>query len=96
MEISLRDLLTVLHGMGFGALLLLGFPVVLVELARMSSPSAPPTPSRRGHTLLVLCLSAMAVVGWITVFMGAYVIYPWYRAVPRQGSPTLRPIRSGC
>jgi hypothetical protein len=84
-EISLRDLLTALHGMGFGALLLLGFPVVLVELARMSSPSAPPDPSRRAQTLLLLGLSAMAILGWITVFLGAYVIYPWYRAEPPAG-----------
>ena len=85
MEISLRDLLTVLHGMGFGAILLLGFPVVIVELTRMSAPSGPAMPSRREHNLLLLCLAAMAIVGWITVFMGAYVIYPWYRAVPPAG-----------
>jgi hypothetical protein len=84
-EISFRDLLTVLHGMGFGAILLLGFPVLLVELTRMSSPKRPVLASRREHNLLFLCCLAMTLIGWITVFMGAYVIYPWYRAVPPAG-----------
>jgi hypothetical protein len=24
---------------------------------------------------------AMAIVAWLTVIVGAYVVYPWYRAV---------------
>jgi hypothetical protein len=84
MEISLRDLLTVLHGIGFGAILLLAFPVMLVELTRMSTAGGR-GPSRREHQLLLLCLSGMAGLAWVTVFMGAYVIYPWYRAKPPAG-----------
>lgn len=85
MEISFRDLLTVFHGMGFGAIFLLGFPVLLVELTRMSAPKHFAQTSRREHRLLFQCLLAITIVGWITVFMGAYVIYPWYRAVPPAG-----------
>ena len=38
MEITTRDLITVLHGMGFGALFMLAFSGALVELYRISAP----------------------------------------------------------
>jgi hypothetical protein len=86
MEISTRDLLTVLHGMGFGALFMLAFSGALAELYRLSSPGAPTTAmSAREHRLLVVYLAAMVILAWLTVFSGAYVIYPWYRAVPPAG-----------
>ncbi|MGU7812733.1 hypothetical protein [Burkholderia sp. AW49-1] len=85
MEISLRDLLTVLHGMGFGALFMLAFSGALAELYRMSAPGAPAVPSRAEHKLLMLYLSAMVVLAWAAVFSGAYIVYPWYRAAAPAG-----------
>ncbi len=85
MEISLRDLLTVLHGMGFGALFMLAFTGAIAELYRMSAPGAPSVPDPREHKLLMLYLCAMVILAWATVFSGAYLIYPWYRAVPPAG-----------
>ena len=85
MEISLRDLLTVLHGMGFGALFMLAFSGAIAELYRMSSPGAPRIPSRRERNLLLIYLTAMVILAWATVLSGAYVIYPWYRAIPPAG-----------
>src|SRR6266498_5148336 len=73
-EISLRDMLTVLHGMGFGALFMLAFSGALAELYRMSSPGAPSLPSRRQHNLLLLYLSAMAILAWAAACSGAYTI----------------------
>lgn len=85
MEISFRDLLTVLHGMGFGALFMLAFSGALAELYRMSAPGAPMPPSDREHFLLNLYLGAMVVLAWAAVISGAYIVYPWYRAVPPTG-----------
>jgi hypothetical protein len=85
MEISVRDLLTVLHGMGFGALFMLAFSGALAELYRMSVAAAPVQPSSREQTLLGFYLIAMVVLAWLTVFSGAYIVYPWYRAVPPPG-----------
>ena len=31
----------------------------------------------------------MAVLAWLTVLTGAYIIYPWYRAVPPPGTANL-------
>lgn len=85
MEISLRDLLTVLHGMGFGALFMLAFSGAITELYRISVPGALSQPSAREQVLFRLYLAAMVILAWATVFSGAYLIYPWYRAVPPAG-----------
>jgi hypothetical protein len=84
MEITVRDLWTVLHGMGFGALFMLAFSGALAELYRMSAPATAP-PTARGQQLLGLYLIVMVVLAWLTVFSGAYIVYPWYRAVPPAG-----------
>ena len=85
MEITTRDLLTVLHGMGFGALFMLAFSGALVELYRLSAPGPQPARSAREQTLLGAFLVAMVILAWLTVFSGTYIIYPWYRAVPPEG-----------
>jgi hypothetical protein len=85
MEITTYDFWTVLHGMGFGALFMLAFSGALAELYRISAPGAPSTISITEQRLLNLYLLAMVVLAWLTVFSGAYIIYPWYRAVPPAG-----------
>jgi hypothetical protein len=85
MEISTRDLVTVLHGMGFGALFMLAFSGAMAELYRISAPGVPTQVSSREQTVLGFYLLAMVVLAWLTVFSGAYVVYPWYRAVPPAG-----------
>jgi hypothetical protein len=89
MEISVRDLLTVLHGMGFGALFMLAFTGAIAELYRMSAPGAPAMPGARDQRLLRVYLSVMVVLAWLTVFSGAYIVYPWYRAIPPAGTTDL-------
>lgn len=85
MEITTHDLMTVLHGMGFGALFMLAFSGAMVEIYRISAPGTPSVMSARGQTVLTFSLAAMVILAWLTVFSGAYVIYPWYRAVPPEG-----------
>jgi len=85
MEITTRDLMTVLHGMGFGALFMLAFSGALAELYRMSVTTGPTQPSQRGQDLLGIYLLGMVVLAWLTVLSGAYIVYPWYRAVPPAG-----------
>jgi hypothetical protein len=89
MEISFRDLMTVLHGMGFGALFMLAFSGAVAELYRMSAPEASALPSAREQRLLELYLWAMVVLAWAAVLSGAYIVYPWYRAVPPAGTTDL-------
>ncbi|MEO8726903.1 MAG: hypothetical protein ABI383_12380 [Acidobacteriaceae bacterium] len=82
MEITVRGLWTLIHGMGFGALYLLACSGAFVELHRFatSSISSEPTPGR--ERFLRAYLVTMVVLAWAAVLTGAYVIYPWYRALP--------------
>lgn len=85
MELTARGLWTMVHGMGFGALYLLACSGAVVGLWRHAAPS-PAIPSRTtDDTFLRVYLVAMAVIAWLAVLSGAYIIYPWYRAVAPAG-----------
>jgi hypothetical protein len=89
MEITTRGLWTLVHGMGFGALYLLACSFAIVELYRRYKPYSLQPISIEDERFLGGWLVVMAVVAWITVLMGAYLIYPWYRAVPPAGTIAL-------
>ncbi|HLJ06186.1 MAG TPA: hypothetical protein VKT26_07935 [Acetobacteraceae bacterium] len=85
MEITARDLVTVLHGMGLGALFMLAFSGALAQIYRISAPQGLAQVGSREHTMLAIYLVSMVLLAWLTVFTGAYIVYPWYRAVPPAG-----------
>jgi hypothetical protein len=87
MEITVRDALTVVHGMLFGGLLLFCFSGAAVSLRQFSGTSSPAVPA--AHRALSRYLWVMAVLAWVTVLLGAYVVYPWYRALPPAGTHEL-------
>ena len=89
MEISARGLWTLIHGMCFGALYLLACSGALVELFRVTAPSASSALTRGQEQFLKTYLVVMAVLAWSAVLTGAYVIYPWYRAAPSEGMTDL-------
>jgi hypothetical protein len=89
MEITTRSLWTLMHGMGFGALYLLACSGALVEFLRRYSPHASAPITARDEAFLRIYLVAMAVLAWLAVLTGAYVIYPWYRAVAPPGTANL-------
>lgn len=88
MEFTSRGLWTMLHGMGFGALYLLAFTGALVELHRAKSVDSI-REDRGSPVLLRNYLAGMAVLAWLTVLSGAYIVYPWYRAVAPPGATIL-------
>lgn len=85
MDITWRDLMTVFHGMGFGALFVFAFSGGILELYRLSAPDSTTVPNHRESAWLRFYLTGMAVLAWCAVFSGAYIIYPWYRAVAPAG-----------
>lgn len=86
MEFTTHGFWTTVHGMGFGALYLLSCSFAMVELYRRYRPQSSHSISVADEKFLATWLVAMAVVAWITVLTGAYLIYPWYRAVPPGGA----------
>jgi hypothetical protein len=85
MEITTRDLWTIFHGMGLGALFMLAFSGAVAELYRLSAPGVPAQLGAQERNLLNFHLVAMVVLAWLAVLTGAYIVYPWYRAAPPAG-----------
>jgi hypothetical protein len=89
MEISSRDLITVLHGMGFGTLFMLAFSGAIGVIYATSVTGARAPAPRLDTWMFRFYLIAMAALAWLTVLSGAYLIYPWYRAAPPPGTTDL-------
>ncbi len=89
MEITVRGLWTMIHGMGFGALYLMACSGALVEFYRRYTSPLGPEIKIEDERFMQIYLTAMAVLAWLTVLTGAYIIYPWYRAAPPPGTASL-------
>jgi hypothetical protein len=88
MELTQRELVTAIHGMLFGSFFLMAIFGAFVLLLQLSNPelcasesAAHPTP--RWQTIYLI---AMVALGWAAVLSGAYIIYPWYRAMAPTGA----------
>jgi len=85
MNITDRELWTLIHGMGFGALFLVAFAGGLAGIYSLR----PQLVTAEGITERVSRLRwgtiVMAVCVWLTVIVGTFVVYPWYRAAPPEG-----------
>ena len=86
MELTSRELWTVLHGMVLGAIYLLAFGGGLAELYSLH----PQRVSREGLDQQIrrlrIGLWTMAGVSWFTVISGTWIVYIWYRAKPPAGA----------
>lgn len=89
MDISSRALWTLIHGMGFGGLFLLACSGAIVELWRRYAPSAVVPIGTRDERFARIYFAVMAALAWLAVLTGAYIVYPWYRAVPPSGTTDL-------
>ncbi|HKO19812.1 MAG TPA: hypothetical protein VJU82_13085 [Acidobacteriaceae bacterium] len=84
MELNFREVMTWMHGMFFGGFFLMSIFGLLVLLVRRPAPGSDREPyaSVRQSAYLL----ATVFLGWAAVLSGAYVVYPWYRAVPPSGA----------
>lgn len=80
MSISIRELWTVLHGLIFGSLFLLAFAGGLAGLYSLRPELVTVAGIRERSRRLLGGTWLMAVIAWITVVSGTYIVYPWYRA----------------
>lgn len=89
MEFSTRAIWTRIHGMGFGGLYLLACSGAIIEIWRRYAPATEASVSSHDERFFRIYLVAMAILAWLAVFTGAYVVYPWYRAIPPVGNTSL-------
>lgn len=86
MEVSTKELWTLVHGMGFGAIFLLAFGGGLAGLYSLRPELVTVTGIKERMKRLNIGMWAMAVVVWLTVITGTFIVYPWYRAAPPAGT----------
>ena len=84
-----REIFSLLHGMGMGALLLVVFPVVLGGLWFLRPEWVTGEVVKRYLAFLKIGAWIVSISAWLTVIIGSYVPYPWYRANPPAGAGPL-------
>src|SRR6266545_213612 len=89
MELTDRETWTVLHGMILGATFLLAFAGGLAGLYSLRPELLTVTGLRERLPRLTIGTWIMAIVAWLTVLSGTYVVYPWYRDAAKTSPRSL-------
>jgi len=89
MSLTDREFWTVLHGMLFGAGFLLAFSGGLASLWSFRAELVTPEGVKERLRRLQLGVWSMAILAWVTVMTGTYIVYPWYREAPPEGTTDL-------
>lgn len=79
MELTNRETWTAAHGMIFGALFLLAFAGGFAGLWSLTPAWVTRAGLRERMLRLQVGVTGMALVAWVTVVTGTYIVYPWYR-----------------
>ncbi|MGH2583209.1 MAG: hypothetical protein ACRDFQ_09995 [Anaerolineales bacterium] len=85
MSLTVREFVTAMHGMIFGALFLLAFSGGLAELFGLRKGQLTPAGLNSRVLRLKWGTTLMAIASWATVISRTWVVYPWYRATPPEG-----------
>jgi hypothetical protein len=86
MEVTERELYTVLHGLVLGTLFLLAFGGGLAGLYSLRERLLTAEGVQERMPRLLIGTWVMAIVAWLTVISGTFIAYPWYRAAPPEGT----------
>ena len=73
-EIGTRDLFTMLHDVGFGALFMLAFTAAMAESYRVTAPGAPVVPGTGAQRMLRSYLTGVVWLGWLTFTLAAFLV----------------------
>ena len=82
MSLMPRETWSLIHGLVFGGLFLLAYSGGLVGFWSLRAGHFTVDGARSQARQIGLWTTAMAIVAWAAVILGAYVVYPWYRAHP--------------
>ena len=84
MLFSDRSLWTMLHGLVLSGGGMLFLAVALIAIPLLSAPADAYIPDRQSNGFAMITLAA-AVLLWMSVLGGTYVVFPMYRATPPEG-----------
>jgi hypothetical protein len=82
-----RSIWTMVHGIGLGGGALLGLAAAWFYLYAARSPDGTPAPP--GSRALAAVTVVTALLLWLTVIVGTYIIFPPYRVTPPAGTTLL-------
>ena len=85
---SERSIWTMVHGIGLGGAALLGLAAALFYLYA-ARPVPDPTGNETGSRAFAMVTVFSALMLWLTVIIGTYIIFPPYRATPPPGTTDL-------
>jgi hypothetical protein len=86
MVMNSREIWTVVHGMVFGFIFLLGFSGAIFAVYSMKPEWLTTEGMNKTVNIIKVYLWGLAISVWAAVFTGAWIVYPWYRAVPPEGT----------
>ena len=86
MEVSAREGWTIVHGLVVGTVFLVAFAGGVAGLWSLREELVTLEGIKERLRRLYLGVWGMAIIAWVTVITGTYVIYPWYRASPPEGA----------
>jgi len=89
MEVTAREAWTVLHGLLFGSVFLLAFSGGVAGLWSLRGELVTVAGVQERLRRLWAGVWGMALIAWVTVVTGTYIVYPWYRASPPEGQDDL-------
>ena len=89
MEVSAKEGWTIIHGLVVGTVFLVAFAGGVAGLWSLRTELVTLEGIKERLRRLYLGVWGMAIIAWVTVITGTYVVYPWYRATPPKGTTDL-------
>jgi hypothetical protein len=89
MEMTGREIWTVIHGMVFGLIFLLGSSGALYGVYSMRPEQLTAEGTTKAVSRIKMYVWGLAIAAWAAVITGTYIVYPWYRARPPEGTTDL-------
>ncbi|HUF69886.1 MAG TPA: hypothetical protein VMM79_14675 [Longimicrobiales bacterium] len=86
---SERSIWTMIHGMGLGGAALLALAAGLFALYLMRRGDTAAIGGTDASRPIALLTAFIAVMLWLTTFVGTYIVFPAYRVPPPEGAADL-------
>jgi lipopolysaccharide export LptBFGC system permease protein LptF len=86
MSLTDRELWAVIHGLILGTLFLLSFSGGFVGIYSLRERLLTEDGVQERLPRMLIGGWIMAIVAWLTVITGTWIVYPWYRAMAPEGA----------